>query len=417
MALILLMACRPDVDLDAWEAEEPPFVTYDDSKLPRVDLVEEGLDDLELPLTQTGEDSGEYGIVYAAALAGYYILRTQHVGYGEPHGYEWDPIANEWLTEEESLARQIMAIITQVRLFRFTERDEFEVAARLTLREVMEQAELQDDGTLRVYSIGSTALSIMALTEYAELTGSDEWDEEIDGLGAHVMARFNADGSWDEGARLQWQQLHKALWNLYTHTGDTAYLDALETTARWQYDNLDSGSEVGAEMWEYPYLYGLWAAEPVTELYRLRGEEWMAELVFHVGDDVVADQYTPLNTDNEAWVGGYYANPPNEDGAPNWNNTLKLEAVADCWAMAEAVGDEDRMWRYRRSALVGTEHLLRWQIRTGETDDYADPAFPIGGMPMYVDDPNVRIDIPAHGTLAITKVADYLDLEDFPGKE
>ena len=416
MALILLWACRPEVDLDAWEATEPPFVVYDDSKLPRVDLPED-LEGLELPMEQVGEDSGEYGIVYAGALAGYYILRTQHVGYGEPFGYEWDPVNDVWLTEEESLARQVMATITLVRLYRFTERDEFQVGAHLALVEILEQVEEQDDGTLRITSIGSTALTIMALTEYAELTGTTEFDATIAGLGAHVASRFNDDGSWDEGARLQWQQLHKTLWNLYAHTGDEAWLDMLEATGRWQYDNLDAGTEVGAEMWEYPYLYGLWAAEPMTELYLLRPQEWIAELVFFVGDDVVADQYTPLNTDNADWVGGYYANPPNDDGPPNWNNTLKLEAVADCWRMAEAAGDEERMWRYRRSALVGTEHLLRWQFRTGETDAFADPAFPIGGMPMYVDDDNVRIDIPAHGTLAITKVADYLELEDYPGRD
>jgi len=416
VALILLLACTPEVDLDAWEATEPPFVTYDDSKLPRVDLPED-LDDLALPLEQIGEDSGEYGIVYSGALAGYYILRAQNVGYGEPFGYNWDPVAGEWKTGEESLARQIMATITLVRLYGFTGRDEFAYGAGRAFEVIVEELEEQEDGTLRLYSIGSTALGIMALTEYAELTGSTEYDEVIDGLAAHVASKYNDDGSWDEGARLQWQQLHKTLWNLYTHTGDEVWLDMLETTGRWQYDNLDSGSEVGEEMWEYPYLWGLWAAEPMTELYFERPNDWIAELVFFVGDDVVEKQWTPLTTENENWVGGYHANPPNEDGAPNWNNTLKLEAVADCYRLAEHLGDEERAWRYRRSALAGTEHLLRWQFRQGDTADFDDPDFPIGGMKMYVDNPNVRVDIPAHGTLAITKVADYLDLEDYPGRD
>ena len=218
-----------------------------------------------------------------------------------------------------------------------------------------------------------------------------------------------------EGSRLTWQQLHKALWELYDYTGDVRYLDGLEATGKWHSENRDLTGD--AEPFQYPYLYGLWAAEPLVELYELRPNDWIPELVFSVGDEVIEKQWTPSNvdTDSEQWLGGYWANPPNEDGPPNWNHTIKLEAAIDCWRMADAVGDTDRSRLYRRSAIIGVQHMQAWQFRDGDTAGWDSESLAIGGMPLYDDDPSIRIDIPAHGGVAMMKVAKYLELEDWPG--
>jgi hypothetical protein len=409
MLLLLTLGCTP-VD-EHWDVEDPPFYSYDDTKTPTIEVPED-TDELEFPLDQIGGDNGDEGITYSFALAAYYILRVQHVGSGDPFGYQLEPSTGDWL-DDDSWGRQVMAVITLVRALKVTGRDEFSVASAAAMSELLEDAEIQDDGSMKLSSIGPTALMVMAMTEHAEVTGTEDWDAAIEGFGAYILSVQNADGSWSEGARLQWQQLHKALWNLYDHTGDETYLDALEATGRWHLEHRqDTGED---DPFEYPYLYGLWAVEPLTELYDLRPGDWIPELVFSVGDEVVAAQWTPINNEEEDWMGGYWANPPNEDGSPNWNHTLKLEATADCWRLADKVGDEQRAFEYRRSAILGTQHMQRWQFRAGDTTGWPDEDLPIGGMPLYSYDPSVRIDIPSHGGVAMMKVARYLELEEWPG--
>ena len=415
MIFALLLACTPEVD-ENWEVEDPAAYTYEASKTPTIELpADEGTwEDLELPLTQIGGDNGDTGITYSFALAAYYILGVQHVGTGVPFGYELEPVSGAWL-DDDSWGRQVMAVITLVRAARVTDRPEFELGARLAIRELITDIEVQEDGSYKLSSIGPTALMVMAMTEHAGLTGTDEWDEEIDGFGAYILAAQDSDGSWTEGSRLTWQQLHKALWELYDYTGDVRYLDGLEATGKWHSENRDLTGE--AEPFEYPYLYGLWAAEPLVELYELRPNDWIPELVFSVGDEVIEKQWTPANVDkdSEQWEGGYFANPPNEDGPPNWNHTIKLEAVIDCWRMADAVGDSERARLYRRSAIIGVQHMQDWQFREADTQGWDSERMAIGGMPLYVDDPSIRIDIPAHGGVAMMKVVKYLDLETYPG--
>ncbi|MED5370263.1 MAG: hypothetical protein VX899_04540 [Myxococcota bacterium] len=412
-AMLLALACSPPED---WEAVDPPFYSYDDSKTPLVELPadESTWEDLEFPLEQSGGDNGDTGITYSFALAAYYILGVQNVGIGQPFGYTLEPTTGVW-EDDDSWGRQVMATITLVRASNVTGRPEFELGARIAMRQLLEDAEEQEDGSLKLSSIGPTALMVMAMTEHAALTGSTEWEPALEGFGAYILSAQNPDGSWSEGSRLTWQQLHKALWELYVHTGEVVYLDALEATGKWHSDNRDLTGD--AEPFEYPYLYGLWAAEPLLGLYRERPADWIPELVFSVGDDVIGDQWTPDTVTDETaqYMGGYWANPPNEDGPPNWNHTIKLEAVIDCWRMADEVGDEERAALYRRSALIGTAHLQDWQFRQSDITGWPSEDIALGGMPLYVDDPSIRIDIPAHGGVAMMKVAKYLELEAWPG--
>ena len=57
------------------------------------------------------------------------------------------------------------------------------------------------------------------------------------------------------------------------------------------------------------------------------------------------------------------------------------------------------------------------QLRDGETDDFDDEDFVVGGTPFALDDPTTRLDVPHHMANAILKTVEYMDLEDYPGRE
>lgn len=405
MIALAATACteKPLVDGE-WDVATPERFVYDDTKLPRGDL---GADPsmATVPFAVIGKDSGEQGIVYAAALAGYYIMRTQWDAEG--YHYEYDPVTGDW-EEKDNIHRKCGATFTQAWLYRITARDDFKWSTFRALEYLVGQGAEQADGSFKLRDLGATALITLSLTTYSKLAQTTEFDEIINGTGKYILDRITDEGSFTAGSPLVWAQAHQALWRLYDYTDDERYVLALEKVGKYFYDNRDND-----EVIDFPYLYGLWANEPLTDLYLERPQDWIAELVLTTGDDVASKQYTPANTDNEAWVGGYF--PNSGSGEPNWNSTLKLEATVDAWRMADHVGDEERAEVFRKSALLGAAFLQRMMHRIGETDHFVDPELPIGGIPFSPTNPGVRVDVPHHGANAILKVAEYMDLEDFPG--
>ena len=240
------------------------------------------------------------------------------------------------------------------------------------------------------------------------------------GISAHdrsrtVLAAVAPDGSFNEGSALVWAQLHHALWNLWTATGDPAYHEALARVVA--YAETQQGDTGVGGYFEFPYIYGLWANEPITELYRERPDDTLQALVFAVGDDVLSRQYsdrgTGVSPSDCAYTGGW--TPTDGHSAPNWNHTIKLEAMADAYRLAELTGDADRMERYGHAARIGAAWLMGDQYRGDETDTFAVPGEAIGGIPLFDADPDVRVDIPGHGSIALLKVSQWVVGEAAPG--
>lgn len=387
------------------DAEVAKPAVYADETLPRIDLsTDAGV--TTFPLEQIGEDNGDPGLVYAAALAGYYILRVQRAD--GSFGYLYDPKAGTW-ADDNSIHRQCGATFTLLWVQRATQRDEFLVAAGAALRYLTSQGEWSDADHFAMVDFGATALVSLSLTQYAELANTTDWDEHITGVGNTLYEAVDDEGRISKGGTLAWAQLHQSLWSLYRYTGEERYLNALQRIAQRAYEQRDNRDEVTD-----PYLYGLWANEPLTELYLETQEQWLADFVLGIGDSVSKVQYDAENTDEADQIGGY----PSKIGATaGWNTSLKLEAVIDAYRMAEHAGDDVRAQHLASSARAAAQFLVRLQHRKGETDDWAEPSLSVGGVPFSKSDPTVRVDLPHHMANAILKVAAYTGDEVFPGQE
>ena len=419
-ALAALVACSGD-----GQAPQPvcgPTVTatdFDPAWLPGAP----GLDasSATVPLDIDGLDDGHEGVSYGVHLAAHYHLRVQRPvdcededgDPCEPFGYQYDPVDDAW-EDDESTARQVVAALAQVRIYALLGQPEILVSATDALRLIDRRTRYNDTGAY-FNDLGSTGLLAMATAEYERVTGSGEFATLRDELGRTVLANIAEDGSYPAGTALKFAQAQQALWRLYASTGDDVYLDALRLMARHAADNTDKQGE--GEYFEFPYVYGLWANEALTELWRIDQEDWIADLVYFVGDDVMTRQYRAgapgVPTTRCAWRGGF--TPDSGEGAPNWNSTIKLEAMVDAWRMADLAGDADRELLYRGSAETGTAWLLSNQYRLGDTDSFAAPEVAIGGFPLFDTYPDVRIDIPGHGSIALAKAAAWLFEEDILG--
>ncbi len=397
--------------------------TYGSDTLPRAVLPKDPSTwaSLPMPLPLEGGDNGDMSTAYSALAMGYYTLRVQKppTCMDEertsmpcyPFQYEYDPRTNT-NGDTEMIHRQLVGALSLTWMYRISGRPEFKLAATSALNTIMLRAKVDRDGHVKIQDLGASSLSAMAMSHLAVLTGDRSMDTQIRGLGEFLLSKIADDGRVTMGSVLQWQQLHNALWRLWEYTEDPRYIDALKRVARFAYEHRDERGK--KQYFQYPYLYGLWAHEPLTELYRVMPEEkWIPELVFEVADEVAKKQYTRENTSHCDWVGGY--KPNNGRGHPNWNHTLKLEATIDAWRMAVLVGDAERVERYRKSAEAGAAFMMHFQHRAADNSGYAGAERAFGGVPLFGDNPRVRIDIPGHGGVAMCKVVEYFGVETVPG--
>lgn len=370
-------------------------------------VVPSGLDmaEIALPLAQRGGDSLQNGMVYAAVLGGYYLMRVQLEGGN--FNYQYNLEAHAW-SEDDSIHRQCGSTITQAFLLRVTGRPEFKVSARRGLDYLHAKAKLQDDGSLNLAGMGATALLTIATSLYTLHSGDDTYADALRLLGQNLLTYVDAEtGEFAQADRyfLGPGQVMMALEHVHAATGDDVYLDALEAAGRWAVDNPD------AHGWD-PY-FGLWANEPLTYLYARRPDEAFAQAAYAMADPIVAAQHVPGESDDASWDGGYALDA--DTTKPSWATSLRLEAVIDAYRMALLDGDEVRQASYRQSALWAAGYLMRLQFRAGETDGHVDPTLLVGAVPFSVGGKYVRVDVTHHVANVLVKTAEYLALEHFPG--
>lgn len=413
-ALVTLFACADDggeaasgdEGADDWTIEDPPRYAYTDQTLPRMEVPEDEATwpTAAVPLAEVGADTGEPGILYSAALMGYYQMRMLDADEG--FHYEYDPTTDMY-TETTSVHRKVVSTFSLTWLYKLTRREELRFSVERMLGFLEGESVELEDGTLELRDLGATAMFAMALTHHAKYTGATHWDDTIDKVAGHLMSLVNEDGSLDDGGPLYYAQAHLGIWRLYDYTQDEIYLDALERVGKYHYDHRDD-----PEVLDSKHLYGLWAHEPLTDLYLLRPLEWIPPFVFENADAVVRGQYTPLDDVEERLVGSYEESSDDR----RWRAILKLEGTIDAYRLAVAVGDEERIESYRRSSLLAVQFLQGLQYRAGETDAHPRPEAAVGGTPYGFDSPIVRIEVPGHEVNAFCKVVEYMDLEDYPAR-
>jgi hypothetical protein len=148
LCLAVALACAGcGDDEEPWDVDTPPRHAYDDSRPPFVEVPDDAdeQDAMAVPFEQMGGDDRGEGIVYTAALAGYYLMRIQDDDIG--YHYEYDPVAGDF-AEDDNLHRKCGATFTQVWLYRFTGRPEFRMSAKRAIEYLLSRASWQDDDTL-----------------------------------------------------------------------------------------------------------------------------------------------------------------------------------------------------------------------------------------------------------------------------
>jgi len=405
----LLPACQEDLrTLRGFVLEEPPWRVYDASRSPagqwpsQFNSVGEAADALTPPLMITGEDTGEDGILYAAVLGGYYLMKVQRPDGG--FGYQYDHRKGTW-ADEDQIHRQCGSTFTQAMIAELTGRPEFSLSTEWALRWLTSQVtELGGDSAMLV-DLGATALVLLSLTSHGKHLGDTSRDDLIDRLGQFLLNSIAEGGAFTRGGSLQWGQSLQALGRLHDYTGDERYLDAMEATGHWLFLHPERSYEATGE----GYLMSLWVGDPLVRLYERRPLTWIPEYLFRLTDPIVASQHLPHTTTDPERLGHYVV--PEADGGPTWRTALRLEGVADAILLARMLGDTGRLASYRESTLYALHALQKLQLRAGDTRGAVDPALVEGAWPLSPDSPTLRADVTHHTANTLLKAALHLELE------
>jgi len=405
---LLLPACQEDLHtLGSFVLEEPPWRVYDASRTPRgqwpagADTVAEAADALTPPLALEGTDTGEDGILYAAALGGYYLIKVQRPDGG--FGYQYDYRTGRWADEDE-IHRQCGSTFTQAWLAELTGRPEFSLSTEWALRWLTSQV-TELGGSAMLTDLGGTALVLLSLTSHAKHLGDASRDGLIDRLGQYLLDSIAEGGVFTRGGSLQWGQSLQALGRLYDYTGDARYLDAMEATSHWLFLHPERSYEATGE----GYLMSLWVGDPLVRLYSHRPLSWIPEYLFRLTDAIVDRQHLPHNTGELDRLGHYICEEAGGD--PTWRTALRLEGVADAVALARLLGDEARLARYRESVRFAVYALQKLQLRAGDTRGAVDPTLVEGAWPLSPDSRTLRADVTHHTANTLLKAALYLEFE------
>ncbi len=407
--MVLLSACQEDLrTLRGFVLEEPAWRVYDASRVPGFRwpsehaTVGDAADALVPPLALEGTDTGEDGIVYAAVLGGYYLMKVQRPDGG--FGYQYDHRKGVW-ADEDQIHRQCGSTFTQAMIAELTGRPEFSLSTEWALRWLTAQVTELGGGAAMLVDLGATALVLLSLTSHGKHLGDTSRDDLIDRLGQFLLNSIGEGGVFTRGGSLQWGQSLQALGRLHDYTGDERYLDAMEETGHWLYLHPERSYEATDE----GYLMSLWVGDPLVRLYERRPLDWIPEYLFRLTDPIVAAQHLPDTTTDPERLGHYVV--PEADGGPTWRTALRLEGVADAILLARRLGDDARLARYRESTLYAVYALQKLQLRAGDTRGAVDPVLVEGAWPLSPDSPTLRADVTHHTANTLLKAALHLELE------
>ena len=160
------------------------------------------------------------------------------------------------------------------------------------------------------FVVGTTALSIFSLLDLYQRTGDAKYLEsaKIGGNWLTTMQRADGsmkehkryrDGKWFSGTKeslLYNGQVLSALSRLYIITGEERYYDTAEGIAQRFAEKVEKeGYYLGDDYrWQNP-ISTAWVAMSLLDFYRTNQDEQYKDIIFRVGDELLAKQETDVN--------------------------------------------------------------------------------------------------------------------------
>ena len=239
--------------------------------------------------------------------------------------------------------------------------------------------------------LGGSALLLLALMEYQEVSGDRRWLTRGQSLARFLVAQQEADGHFiskisTSGKRFDFESGYYpgeailALTRLYAADGDDRWLEVAVRGADWLINVRDAGKETSQLAHDHWLLMGLEA------LYRLRGDAAHAAHAGRIAQAIVEAQRRDAK--DLDWVGSFYDPPRSTPTA------TRAEALVAMVALAHHTDLDPRP--YIEALLRMASFQRRCQLNDVSAMYLERPDLAIGGFRRGLTHYEIRIDYVQH---------------------
>lgn len=157
-----------------------------------------------------------------------------------------------------------------------------------------------------------------------------------------------------------------------------------------------------------------WHTQAYYKVYRKTNDEELVDWIFEMNDWLIAEMQQWDEVMFPDAMGRFY-NPNKGYGPPHASSTgVYMEGIIDAFVLARERGDEERRERYRVSLIRGLRSCMQLTF-WDDTDMFyvKDPDRTRGGVRTTVYHPLIRVDNVQHNLMAILKVLENFEDDDF----
>ena len=159
-----------------------------------------------------------------------------------------------------------------------------------------------------------------------------------------------------------------------------------------------------------------WHTQAYYKMWKQTGDDRLRDFIFEMNDWLLGVQQTEDDVVYRDTAGRFYE-PNRPFGPPHSSATgVYLEGLIDAFQLARQTGDKKRMDAYRTAILRGLRSIMQLQF-TDEVDMFyiskSKRKYVRGGIRTTVYDNQIRCDNVQHNLMAILKIIDIFDEDDY----
>ncbi len=326
--------------------------------------------------------------------------------------YQYDPLSNSYI-KEYNLLRPSGTIYSLCQLYAVDPRSELVNAAERAIRFLKFYIKPFHNSRAVVWKdkvkLGGNALAILALAEYAEVTGRRQDLPLMKGLAQYIVEDQEPNGGfistriYSSGADTGFRSLYYpgeailALTRLYELDQDERWLEVSERAAQYLIAKRKDHSL-------NELVHDHWLMIALERLYRHRPNIKYAEEVFRLAEAIILAQRDGVHRRSKRpeWLGSYYTPPRSTPTA------IRSEGLVAAYHLAVKLKREDMAEKALRALRLAAGFQLRTQFSRQAAASYSRPDRLTGGFAASLEDPSVRIDYVQHNISAILGLYEIL---------
>lgn len=309
--------------------------------------------------------------------------------------YMYYPSQDKYATQNNDI-RRLAASWAGTELMSYLQNEDLKPMVRATIKYYLQDQKRNDDGLYIDLGddakIAYNAFLIMALVNSPNYPGREILMRQ---LADAILGQQQEDGSYNTdflkksttGTDYYPGESMLALMKLYNATKDEKYLGSVKKAFPYYRDYWRKNKNTAFIPW-HTQTYKL--------LYEISPDKELADFVYEMNDWIINSEQQ-FKSDYPDYIGGFKEQPSNSTAS-------YLEGLADAYVVAQKVGNNEHIEKYRKSIKLAARFVLQTQYTDRNIFYIKNPDKALGGFRQSLTNNQQRNDYTQHATLGLIKV-------------